>query len=102
MRIFLLAALYAAPLLAAGEPVHIGEAFEKLYNFNFPAAHAILDRYISTHPDEPLPYAVRGAADLFFELDRLGILEEEFFVNDDRIAEKKKLTHVRDSNAKVE
>jgi predicted Zn-dependent protease len=91
MRLFILAVLTAAPLLGAGGPVEIGEAFEKLYNFNFPAAHAILDRYIAARPAEPLPYAVRASADLFFELDRLGILEEEFFVSDDRIAEKKKL-----------
>jgi hypothetical protein len=91
MRFFLVAALCAAPLLGADRSSEIGEAFEKLYNFNFSAANQILDRYIGTHADEPLPYAVRASADLFFELDRLSILEEEFFVSDDRIAERKKL-----------
>ena len=91
MRFLFIVALCAAPLLGAGESPEIGEAFDRLYNFNFPVAHKVLDQYISTHPTEPLSYAVRAAADLFFELDRLGILEEEFFVSDDRIAEKKKL-----------
>ena len=43
------------------------------------------------HPQEPLPYAMRASAYLFQELDRLGILESEFFSDDQRIAEKKKL-----------
>jgi hypothetical protein len=91
MRFCLIAAVFAARLAAAGEPAEIGQAFERLYNFNFPAAHQVLNGYIATHPQEPLPYAVRASAHLFFELDRLGILEGEFFVDDNRIAEKKKL-----------
>ena len=91
MRFCLIAAVFAARLAAAGEPAEIGQAFERLYNFNFPAAHQVLNGYIATHPQEPLPYAVRASAYLFFELDRLGILEGEFFVDDNRIAEKKKL-----------
>jgi hypothetical protein len=91
MRLFLVAALCAVPLVGADGPPEVEEAFQKLYNFNFPAANQILDRYIAAHPADPLPYAVRASADLFFELDRLGILEEEFFMSDDRIAEKKNL-----------
>src|SRR5215472_15372414 len=91
MRFWIASFLFAVPLLAAGEPVEIDQAFHQLYNFNFPGAHEVLNRYISTYPQEPLPYAVRGSAYLFYELDRLGILEGEFFVNDDRIADKKKL-----------
>ena len=67
----------------------IADAFDRLYNFNFPAAHAILDRYIGGHPQEPLPYAVRASAYLFYELDRLGILESQFLISDKRIADKK-------------
>ena len=91
MRFCLIAAVFAARLAASGEPAEIGQAFQRLYNFNFPAAHQVLNGYIATHPQEPLPYAVRASAHLFFELDRLGILEGEFFVDDNRIAEKKKL-----------
>jgi hypothetical protein len=91
MRFCLIAAVFAARLAVAGEPPEIGQAFERLYNFNFPAAHQVLNGYIAVHPQEPLPYAVRASAHLFFELDRLGILEGEFFVDDNRIAEKKKL-----------
>ncbi len=75
----------------SNEP-EVQEAFDDLYNFNFPAAHAVLNRYINAHPQQPLPYAIRASAYLFYELDRLGILESQFLVSDKRIAEKKSLT----------
>jgi hypothetical protein len=76
------------------------EAFDHLYNFNFPAAHADINRYIAAHPKEPLGYAIRAAAYLFYELDRLGILESEFLTSDKHIAEKKGLRPDPDVRAK--
>ncbi len=78
----------------------VGQAFDHLYNFNFPAAHGDIDRYIAAHPKEPLGYAIRSAAYLFYELDRLGILETEFLTNDKHIAEKKALRPDPDIRAK--
>jgi len=66
------------------------EAIGRMYDFDFPASHQLLDAYIASHPTEPLPYAFRASAYLFFELDRLGVLESEFLVDDTQIAEKKK------------
>jgi hypothetical protein len=86
-RWWLLAAVCCAPARAAG-PVSIDDALHGLYDFDFPAAHATLNRYIAAHPQEPLPYAFRGAAYLFYELDRLGVLESEFLTDDDRLVEK--------------
>ena len=87
VRFGLLAAVccFAAP---AAEPVTIDAALNNLYNFDFPDTHAALNRYIAIHPQEPLPYAFRGAAYLFYELDRLGSLESEFLTDDDRLVEK--------------
>ena len=68
----------------------IESALQSMYDFDFPASHEILDRYIGEHPQDPLPYAFRASAYLFYELDRLGILESEFLVDDNKIAEKKK------------
>lgn len=68
----------------------IDEAFRHLYNFQFQPAHDVLNRYIAAHSEEPLPYAVRASAYLFYELDRLGILESEFLIDDKRIAKKEK------------
>jgi hypothetical protein len=69
----------------------IDQAFTHMYNTDFRGAHALLDRYISAQPSDPLGYAVRASAYLFSELYRLGILESEFFADDKRIIEKKKL-----------
>ena len=81
------AVLCAAPA-AVSQPATIDDALHSLYDFDFPAAHATLNSYIALHPQEPLPYAFRGAAYLFSELDRLGALESEFLTDDDRLVEK--------------
>jgi hypothetical protein len=73
------------------ESAEITQAFDHLYNFNFPAAHGDINQYVGAHPKEPLGYAIRSAAYLFYELDRLGILETEFLISDKHIAEKKAL-----------
>ncbi|HUA61667.1 MAG TPA: hypothetical protein VML19_23105 [Verrucomicrobiae bacterium] len=79
--------LCAAARAAMPEP-SLDTAFDKLYNFDFPATHQVLDQYIELHPHEPLPYSVRAAGYLFYELNRLGILESEFLIDDKRIAKK--------------
>jgi hypothetical protein len=76
--------------LRAAAPDAIDAALERMYNQDYPAAHEILDRAIAASPEDPLPYAFRASAYLFYELDRLGILESEFLTDDKQIAEKKK------------
>jgi hypothetical protein len=85
--ILVLAAVCAA-YAPASESSTIEGALNSLYNFDFPATHATLNAYIAAHPEEPLPYAFRGAAYLFVELDRLGALESEFLTDDDRLVAK--------------
>jgi hypothetical protein len=86
-------ALLLAPRLCAGaDTTLLDDAFGDLYNFNFPAAHQAVDRYIAEHPQESLPYSVRASGYLFYELDRLGILESEFLIDDKRIVDKKAKT----------
>ncbi len=87
MRVLLL--FWAA--LSLGAETGIERAFGRMYNLDFPGAHSILDAYIAQHPEDPLGYVVRAAAYLFSELDRLQILEGEFFLDDKKIIEKKKL-----------
>lgn len=79
------------PLLAGTGSTEFDLAFARLYNFDFAGSQAILDGYIARHPQEPLPYAMRASGYLFHELDRLGILESEFFSDDRRIRDKQKL-----------
>jgi hypothetical protein len=87
MRLWVFAAVLCFPALAA-DPVTLDEALGRLYSFDFPGAHKALDGYIAVHPGEPLPYAFRASAYLFYELDRLGVLESEFLMDDDRIVAK--------------
>ena len=70
-------ALYTA-LRPRGRTRLLDEAFADLYNFDFPAAHQAIDRYIAEHPQEPLPYAVRASGYLFYELDRWGFWKANF------------------------
>jgi hypothetical protein len=87
-RLWAISVLFSATVFAADPTVEA--ALQRMYNFDFPASHEILDRYIAEHPQEALPFAFRASADLFYELDRLGILESEFLIDDNKIAEKKK------------
>jgi hypothetical protein len=91
LRFWVLTAALSFPAFGATGAATIDAAVEQMYNFDFPASHRILDQCIAAHPQDPLPYAFRAAADLFYEMDRLGILESEFLVNDERIIAKKKL-----------
>lgn len=106
-RLWVFGLLWCWPALAAGngacgcESPEVSEAFDHLYNFNFPAAHANIDRYIDAHPGEPLGYAVRASAYLFYELDRLGVLESQFLISDKRIANKKTVQPDPDVRAKL-
>jgi hypothetical protein len=95
LRTLLLLAALSGSLVA--QPARVdtstptGEAFVRLYNFDFRGAEAILDRQIAGDPGLPLPYAVKAASLLFRELDRLRILEADFFQDDERVIDRKKL-----------
>ena len=60
-----------------------------MYNVDFSAANRILDDYIRQQPADPMGHTFRASSDLFFELDRLKVLEGEFFADDKRIAGKR-------------
>jgi tetratricopeptide (TPR) repeat protein len=81
----------AGQIKAAPQPTAIDRAFNRLYNCDFAGSHAILDEQIRIHPDDPLLYSVRAATYLYSEFHRLKILETDFFADDDRITDRKKL-----------
>ena len=89
-RFWALSAFLCLTAFGATEPNSIDLAVNRMYDFDFNGSHEILNRYIAAHPQEPLPYAFRASAYLFYELDRLGILESEFLIDDKQIAAKKK------------
>jgi hypothetical protein len=85
-----LAFTLARPGAAEEQSNEIDTAFSRLYNFDFPGSYAALDKRIARMPDDPVAYAVLSSAYLFSELDRLSILESEFWSDDNQIADKKK------------
>jgi hypothetical protein len=94
-RLWAVSAMLSIGALGAGAqdsraPDSLDAALQRMYDFDFPSAHEVLNRNIAEHPEDPLPYAFRASAYLFYELDRLSILESEFLTDDKQIAEKKK------------
>jgi hypothetical protein len=56
--------------------------FRDMYNLQFEQAHRHFAEWQSAHPEDPMGPVGDAAAYLFAELDRLHILELEFFVDD--------------------
>ena len=69
----------------------IQAAYSRLYDFDFKSAHEILDRQHQLDPQAPMVLAVKSAAYLFAELDRLKILELDFFTDDEKVVDRRKL-----------
>jgi hypothetical protein len=63
------------------------DAFHHLYNFDFPGAQSIMDRYIAGQPNDPMGYTIKAATYVYSEFDRMGILETEFFESDKAISD---------------
>ena len=66
-------------------------AYGRLYNFDFTGAQEILDRQRRVDPQAPLLVATKAAAYLFSELSRLRILELDFFTDDEKVVDRRKL-----------
>jgi hypothetical protein len=94
----------AAPPANVSTEAALQQAYARLYNFDFKGAHEILDRQREVDPQAALIPAVKAAAYLFAELDRLRILEFDFFVDDDKVVDRRTLVPdpaIRDKFFKV-
>ena len=69
----------------------IYSAWLRMYNLQFDEAHRELEQWQGAHPEDSLGPASDAAAYLFSELARLGSLEAELFVDDNRFKNRKKL-----------
>jgi hypothetical protein len=78
-------AAHAQALSQSSDPFQ--RIFARLYNCDFAGANRLLDRQMEVDPENPLVYAVRGVAYLFSEMDRLNVLEADFFVDDDNMVD---------------
>ncbi len=73
----------ASPTLEAG--------YHLMYNLQFEDAHKTFHEWERLHPDDPLAPSSDAAAYLFAEFDRLGVLQSELFVNDEKFNKSSKL-----------
>jgi hypothetical protein len=80
-----------APVYAQNEATAIDKSFSRIYNFDFSGAHFLLDAHLQSHPEDPLGFSVKGAIYFFSELNRLHLLETEFFSDDDKVTDKKRI-----------
>lgn len=76
----LLGSAQAQSLASSG----IDLGFRQLYNLEFSAAQQTFAAWISAHPADPLGPAAAAAGQLFLEMDRLHILQAQFFTDDHR------------------
>src|SRR5258706_13950119 len=74
--------LFADPIPAAPHTL-LDTGFNQMYDLQFDEAHKSFQQWTEQHPDDPMGPAGDAAAYLFSELDRLHILQSEFFLHDD-------------------
>ena len=85
----LCAAMPAAAQALDDTPLDSG--YRDMYNLRFDEAHKEFAAWQQQHPDDPLGPVSDGAAYLFSELNRLHILEIEFFADDSNFTNHQKL-----------
>jgi len=79
----------AGAALSPSAPLDLG--FLQMYNLQFEEAHKTFSEWEQLHPDDPLGPTSDAAAYLFSELDRLGVLQSELFVDDRKFKTSRKL-----------
>ena len=73
--------LLACGQLAAAEAT-LEDGYRAMYNLQFDEAHRIFGEWREENPEDPFAAVSDAAAYLFSELDRLRILQAEFFLED--------------------
>jgi hypothetical protein len=70
----------------------LDRGFLGLYNLDFAGAQKNFSSWETQHPDDPVGPVSQAAGFLFSEFNRLGVLEGQFFENDDTFATRSKLS----------
>ncbi len=73
-------------------PITLDAGFRLLYDLDFGQAHRVFSSWEQEHPADPMGPASDAAGLLFSEFDRLGVLESQFYENDNAFAGRKQLT----------
>jgi hypothetical protein len=69
-------------ILTSQSPLDVG--YRQMYNLEFENAHQTFHAWEQTHPEDPLGPTSDAAAYLFAEFDRLGVLQSELFVDEEK------------------
>ena len=85
MRWLAVIVLFGIPIFGAAPitPTLLDESYARMYNLDFAGAHRTLAEFMRQNPEDPLGPVSDAAAYLFEQLDRLRVLQSEFFTNDD-------------------
>src|SRR5882724_11188843 len=74
------------------EVTPLDHGFTGLYNLDFAGAQKDFAAWQTQHPDDPVGPVSEAAGFLFSEFNRLGVLESQFYENDDAFTDRPKLT----------
>lgn len=92
IAVILVMPAFCATNLAPHPGTPIEQGFNDMYNLDFSDAHHQFDVWEAAHPDDPMGPVCHAAALLFTEFDRLGVLESQLFTDNDRFADRRKLS----------
>jgi hypothetical protein len=91
----LVCGIWALPARALGADfppqASLDFGYRQMYELDFEAARGSFETWERSHPEDPLGPASEAAGTLFSELNRLGILEAQFFVQDESFLGRKDL-----------
>ncbi len=98
-----MAALRArAPADTLPPPDSLDVGYRQMYRLDFERALGVFATWQRLHPTDPLGPASEAAGTLFSELNRLGILEAQFFVEDESFLGRKGLRPDPDARARFD
>jgi hypothetical protein len=82
----------AAAVDTISSETSLDRGFSLLYNLDFAGAHQVFSSFQQEHRDDPMGPACDAAGLLFSEFNRLGVLEAQFYADDQKFAARKQLT----------
>lgn len=68
----------------------LDRGYLQMYNLQFGEAHRTFGEWETSHPEDPFAFTSDGAAYLFSEFDRLGVLQSDLFVDDARFKKRQR------------
>jgi hypothetical protein len=88
---FALAQGVLSPISASlGASTPLDRGYRQMYNLEFSGAHHSFETYAKAHPEDPFGSTSDGAAYLFDEFNRLGVLQSELFTDDGKFKGREK------------